>query len=81
MRPLPQLLPVLLVALAAGPSGARAQAPAPQSPAAPAEKPAPTRTYPKGKLIEDVVAVSDPAQKYILYIPTGYDPARPAAVL
>jgi hypothetical protein len=85
MRPTLKLLPALfLIALQA--QAQTAPAPQAQTPPPPAAgqaqaKPAPTRTYSKGKMIENVVSVSDPTQKYILYIPTGYDPARPTAVI
>jgi predicted esterase len=94
LKLLPALLLIALQAQAQTPPPAPApQAQAPQAQAPQAQTPPPaagqaearpapvTRTYSKGKLIENVVSVSDPTQKYILYIPTGYDPARPGAVL
>lgn len=80
MRPTLKLLPALLLIALQAQAQTPETSPKP-SPEPSSAKPAPTRTYSKGKLIENVVSVSDPTQKYILYIPTGYDPARPAAVL
>jgi poly(3-hydroxybutyrate) depolymerase len=37
--------------------------------------------YPRGVLIDPVVSPSDPTQRYVLYVPTTLDPAKPAPVL
>lgn len=65
MRPAAAL--ALALAAAGGVAGA-----APPRPTPPLE-PAP---LPRGTLVEKVVAVSDPAETYALYLPTSYDPAR-----
>ncbi|HEY0875601.1 MAG TPA: hypothetical protein VGD94_19145 [Vicinamibacterales bacterium] len=38
-------------------------------------------TIPKGQLVENVASAAAPGQRFTLYVPTGYDPARPAPIL
>jgi hypothetical protein len=42
---------------------------------------APLKTITKGQIVENVRSASAPDQRFTLYIPTTYDPSRPAAVL
>jgi predicted esterase len=36
---------------------------------------------PRGQVVETLAPARDPSQTYALYLPTGYDPARPAPIL
>jgi hypothetical protein len=41
----------------------------------------PATRFPKGALVENVRSASAPDQRFTLYVPTGYDPSRPAPVI
>jgi tetratricopeptide (TPR) repeat protein len=41
----------------------------------------PVRTFPIGQIVENVQSDSNPEQRFALYLPTGFDPAKPTPVL
>jgi predicted esterase len=67
--------PAALVLALAGMAAAPPAGP-PASVRPPAAAPAAPIALPRGTVVEKVVAASDPAQSYALYLPSGYDPTR-----
>ncbi len=45
------------------------------------EQDAPLKTITKGQVVENVRSASAPGQRFALYVPTSYDPSRPAPIL
>lgn len=48
---------------------------------APALSASPSRTFVVGQLNEQVQSASDPTQRFAIYLPPGFDPARPTPIL
>lgn len=40
-----------------------------------------TEIFPKGQLVENIASAAAPGQRFTVYLPTGYDPSRPAPIL
>lgn len=50
-------------------------------PGDPGASTADTKVFHKGRLTEEVASVSDAGQRFTLYLPTGFDPAKPTPVI